>query len=113
MAEMEWDAAAYRERALMAQKKAAEAPTEGLKTLWLELAERYFELADQVGRRRRVALPPQAACPPAAAGFFYKGPGHRIPARYHCPGMSCHAAASLPAQASDGAAANPSESEGP
>ena len=48
MAAKEWDAAAYRERALMAQKKAAEAPTAGLKTLWLELAERYFELADQV-----------------------------------------------------------------
>ncbi|HKQ09789.1 MAG TPA: hypothetical protein VJS85_01255 [Rhizomicrobium sp.] len=43
-----WDAAAYRERALVAQKKAAEAPTEGLKTLWLELAERYFELADRI-----------------------------------------------------------------
>jgi len=48
MAAQDWDAAAYRERALMAQEKAAEAPTEGLKTLWLELAERYFELADQV-----------------------------------------------------------------
>jgi hypothetical protein len=47
-AKTEWDSAAYRERALMAQKRAAEAPTEGLKTLWLELAERYFELADQV-----------------------------------------------------------------
>ncbi len=32
----------------MAQEKAAEAPTEGLKALWLELAERYFEMADQV-----------------------------------------------------------------
>jgi hypothetical protein len=48
MAAKEWDATAYRERALMAQNKAAEAPTEGLKALWLELAERYFELADQV-----------------------------------------------------------------
>ena len=48
MAEKEWDARAYRERALMAQNRAAEAPTEGLKALWLELAERYFELADQV-----------------------------------------------------------------
>jgi len=47
MADTDWDSAAYRERALMAQKKAAEAPTEGLKALWLELAERYFELADQ------------------------------------------------------------------
>jgi hypothetical protein len=48
MADMEWDAAAYRERALAAQKKAAEAPTPGLASLWQELAERYFELADQV-----------------------------------------------------------------
>lgn len=56
MAEMEWDAGAYRERALMAQKKAAEAPTEGLKTLWLELAERYFELADQADADTERAL---------------------------------------------------------
>jgi hypothetical protein len=48
MTEMEWDAAAYRSRALMAQEKAAEAPTQGLAALWQELAERYFELADQV-----------------------------------------------------------------
>ena len=48
MDEIDWDAAAYRKRALEAQEKAAEAPSEGLKTLWLELAERYFELADQV-----------------------------------------------------------------
>jgi hypothetical protein len=47
MNEMEWDAAAYRARALAAQQRAAEAPSEGLKALWLELAERYFELADQ------------------------------------------------------------------
>ena len=48
MAETQWDADAYRQRGLMAQEKAAEAPTEGLKALWLELAERYFEMADQV-----------------------------------------------------------------
>ena len=48
MAEMEWDAAAFRARALAAQKRGAEAPTPGLATLWRELAERYFELADQV-----------------------------------------------------------------
>jgi hypothetical protein len=47
MTEMEWDAAAYRARALTAQKKAEEAPSDGLRILWLELAERYFELADQ------------------------------------------------------------------
>ena len=57
MAEMEWDAAAYRERALMAQKRAVEAPTEGLKALWLELAERYFELADQVGDDTALRFP--------------------------------------------------------
>ena len=48
MATTQWDCEAYRERGLMAQEKAAEAPTEGLKTLWLELAERYFEMADQI-----------------------------------------------------------------
>jgi hypothetical protein len=48
MAETQWDCDAYRQRGLMAQEKAAEAPTEGLKTLWLELAERYFEMADQI-----------------------------------------------------------------
>ena len=54
---MEWDAAAYRARALAAQKKAAEAPTEGLKTLWEELAERYFELADQVEPEAELRFP--------------------------------------------------------
>ena len=48
MAKTQWDCEAYRQRGLMAQEKAAEAPTEGLKTLWLELAERYFEMADQI-----------------------------------------------------------------
>jgi len=57
MAEMEWDAAAYRERALTAQEKAAGAPSEGLRTLWLELAERYFELADQVGDDTALRFP--------------------------------------------------------
>ena len=37
----------YRERGISAQQRAAEAPTDGLRQLWLELAERYFELADQ------------------------------------------------------------------
>jgi len=63
MAEMEWDAAAYRERALMAQKRAAEAPTEGLKALWLELAERYFELADQVGDDSALRFPHKLHAP--------------------------------------------------
>jgi len=63
MAEMEWDAAAYRERALMAQKRAAEAPTEGLKALWLELAERYFELADQVGDDAAMRFPHKLHAP--------------------------------------------------
>jgi hypothetical protein len=63
MAEMEWDAAAYRERALMAQKRAAEAPTEGLKALWLELAERYFELADQVGDAAELRFPHKLHAP--------------------------------------------------
>jgi hypothetical protein len=56
MAEMEWDSGAYRERALLAQKKAGAAPSEGLKTLWLELAERYFELADQADAETESAL---------------------------------------------------------
>ena len=37
----------YRERGILAQRWAAEAPTDGLRSLWLELAERYFELADE------------------------------------------------------------------
>jgi hypothetical protein len=37
----------YRARGLVAQQRAADAPTAGLKILWLELAERYFELADE------------------------------------------------------------------
>ena len=37
----------YRERGISAQRWAAEAPTDGLRSLWLELAERYFELADE------------------------------------------------------------------
>jgi hypothetical protein len=37
----------YRARGLAAQQRAADAPTDGLKTLWLELAQRYFELADE------------------------------------------------------------------
>lgn len=63
MAEMDWDAAAYRERALMAQKKAAEAPTEGLKALWLELAERYFELADQAEPDAELRFPHKRLSP--------------------------------------------------
>jgi hypothetical protein len=59
MDEMEWDAATYRKRALEAQKTAAEAPSEGLKTLWLELAERYFELADQVEPEALLRFPPK------------------------------------------------------
>ena len=43
--------------ALMAQKKAEEAPSEGLKGLWLELAERYFELADQVAEDAALHFP--------------------------------------------------------
>ena len=58
-----WDAAAYRERALGAQKKAAEAPTEGLKTLWLELAERYFELADRIAPETLLRFPHKAHKP--------------------------------------------------
>jgi len=57
MADTGWDPAAYRERALSAQKKAAEAPTEGLKALWLELAERYFELADQAEPETELRFP--------------------------------------------------------
>jgi len=60
---MEWDAAAYRERALMAQKRAAEAPTDGLRALWLELAERYFELADQVGDDAALRFPHKPHAP--------------------------------------------------
>ena len=63
MAAKEWDAAAYRERALMAQKKASEAPTAGLKTMWLELAERYFELADQVEPDAGLRLPHKLHAP--------------------------------------------------
>ena len=63
MAAQDWDAAAYRERALMAQEKAAEAPTEGLKTLWLELAERYFELADQVEPDAELRFPHKLHAP--------------------------------------------------
>ncbi|MEO8301386.1 MAG: hypothetical protein ABI608_06315 [Rhizomicrobium sp.] len=63
MSEMEWDAAAYRERALMAQKKAEEAPTEGLKALWRELAERYFELADQLGGDAALRFPHKLHAP--------------------------------------------------
>lgn len=37
----------YRERGLAAQLKAAEAPTNGLRILWLELADRYFALAEE------------------------------------------------------------------
>jgi len=36
----------YRERGISAQQRAAVAPTDGLRQLWLELAQRYFELAD-------------------------------------------------------------------
>jgi len=54
---MEWNAAAYRARALAAQKKAAEAPTEGLKTLWEELADRYFDLADQIEPEAELRFP--------------------------------------------------------
>jgi hypothetical protein len=69
MAEMEWDAGAYRERALIAQKKAAEAPSEGLKTLWVELAERYFELADQADAETESALRfPHKLHAPSGAG---------------------------------------------
>lgn len=52
----QWDADAYRQRGLMAQERAAEAPTEALKTLWLELAERYFEMADQIAAEDDPAL---------------------------------------------------------
>jgi hypothetical protein len=37
----------YRERGISAQQWAAEAETDGLRSIWLELAERYFELAEQ------------------------------------------------------------------
>ena len=37
----------YRERGISAQQRAAEAPADGLTLLWLELAKRYFELADE------------------------------------------------------------------
>ena len=57
MAKTQWDADAYRQRGLMAQEKAASAPTEGLKTLWLELAERYFEMADQVCDEAELRFP--------------------------------------------------------
>jgi len=63
MAAKEWDAAAYRERALMAQMKAAEAPSTGLKTLWLELAERYFELAEQVEPDAELRFPHKLHAP--------------------------------------------------
>jgi hypothetical protein len=63
MSEVEWDAAAYRERALAAQKKAAEAPTPGLSALWQELAERYFELADQVEPEALLRFPHKAHKP--------------------------------------------------
>ena len=42
------DTVDYRERALAAQKTAAEAPTDVLRAMWQELAERYFELADEI-----------------------------------------------------------------
>lgn len=37
----------YRERGISAQQWAAEAATDGLRSIWLELAERYFELAER------------------------------------------------------------------
>ena len=64
MAKSLWDADAYRQRGLMAQEKAAEAPTEGLKTLWQELAERYFEMADQVGNEAELRFPHKRNSPP-------------------------------------------------
>lgn len=63
MAKKDWDAAAYRERALMAQEKAAAAPTEGLKSLWLELAERYFALADEAGEDAALHFPHRLHAP--------------------------------------------------
>ncbi|HSS13400.1 MAG TPA: hypothetical protein VLL04_05890 [Rhizomicrobium sp.] len=57
LAEIPCDAAGYRERALAAQKRAAEAPTTNLAALWLELAERYFDLADQVEQPAALRFP--------------------------------------------------------
>jgi hypothetical protein len=57
MPETKWDAATYRERALGAQERAAGAPSPGLAALWLELAERYFELADQVEQPDALRFP--------------------------------------------------------
>ena len=48
MGKKDWDSVDYRERALVAQKTAAEAPTDALRAMWQELAERYFELAEEV-----------------------------------------------------------------
>ena len=48
MAMTQWDADAYRRRGLVAQEAAAQAPTEALKIQWLDLAERYFDMADQI-----------------------------------------------------------------
>jgi hypothetical protein len=57
MPETQCDAATYRERALSAQERAAAASSPGLSALWLELAERYFELADQVDSPAALRFP--------------------------------------------------------
>ena len=51
MASIEKSVGSFRERGLLAQKKAEEAGTDGLKAFWLELSERYFELAAEAARQ--------------------------------------------------------------